>query len=352
MHFISGTINGYVIQGQTIYSGRKYSVCVRVMNGAGLSRTSCSNEFLVRLGKFTPGIVYDGPFVYDRDFQLDDKAVWLHWSGFKDPVYGIDHYKWCYGKATKQAGDDFNCSSPLTKVNPPLKTTAHRFHNVSLLHGKHYSLKVKASNVRHQTVSAFSDGFTVDRTGPSSGVFKVGGSHGTRVVYIVDVTPPIVTWSMHEGESAMKEYQFGIGSAPGKDDLYSFMKLDGGNLSLDFAEINFNLSHGLMFYLTVIGENVLGLQSTMTSPQIIVDRQPPTPGSVRDGNDTVDVDYQSNLNQLSASWDAFLDPESGVNEYSYCIGTSPGIVILQFILYGHSESLLRVLYIVFTKVFI
>jgi hypothetical protein len=129
---------------------------------------------------------------------------------------------------------------------------------------------------------------------------------------------------MHESESAMKEYHFGIGSSPKADDLHPFTKLDGNQHSVDLAEINFKFTHGMAFYVTVVGVNVLGLETSMTSPQVIVDLLPPIPGVVRDGNGTSDVDFQVDVGQLSATWSEFLDPESGVLEYFFCIGTRPG----------------------------
>ena len=270
-------------------------------------------------------MVYDGPLAQDIDFQLDDKAVWLHWTGFKDPVYGIEQYAWCYGLVTSETADQLNCTASLAQVDPPRKTSAHQFHNISLLHGQRYSVKVQASNPRDQSVSAVSDGFTVDRTAPSAGVIKVGGSHGTQVIYLPDVTPPMVSWTMHESESAIKEYRFGIGNSPKADDLHSFTKVDGNQNSVDLADINFNFTHGMAFYVTVVGVNVLGLETSRTSPQVIVDWSPPTPGVVRDGNGTSDVDSQVHVDHMSATWSEFLDPESSVVEYLYCIGTRPGI---------------------------
>jgi hypothetical protein len=266
-------------------------------------------------------VVYDGPSARDIDFQLDDKAVWLHWTGFEDPVYGIGKYAWC---VTSQTADNQNCATSLARVDPPLTTSAHQFHNISLLHGQRYNVKVQASNRRDQSVSAVSDGFTVDRSPPITGVIKVGGSHGTRVIYLSDVTPPMVSWVMHESESAIKEYRFGIGASPMSDDMYPFSKLDGDQHSIDLAEINFNFTHGTSFYVTVVGVNVLGLETSVTSPQVIVDWFAPMPGVVRDGNGTSDVDAQVELDHVSATWSEFLDPESGVVEYLYCVGTRPG----------------------------
>jgi hypothetical protein len=136
----------------------------------------------------------------------------------------------------------------------------------------------------------------------------------------------MVSWAMHESESTIKEINFGIGNSPNAADLNPFMKLDGNQNSVDLADINFNFTHGMAFYVTVVGVNVLGLETSMTSPQVIVDWSPPTPGVVRDGNGTSDVDSQIHVDHMSATWSEFPDPESGIVEYLYCIGTRPGRV--------------------------
>ena len=320
----TGSTNGYIITDQIIYTDTTYYVCIRVTNGAGLSTTNCSDGVRVKLGKLTAGVVYDGPLDQDIDFQLDDKAVWLNWRGFKDPVYGLKSYAWCYGLITSTENDTFHCMTSQETVDPPLKDSTYKFHNISLLHGKRYSTKVEAVNQRDESISAVSDGFTVDRTAPNGGILKIGSSQGTRTVYLTGVSAPTVSWSMDESESALQEFQFGIGTFPSCDDLFSFTKFNGSTYSLNLDKINFNLTHGLSFYVTVIGENVVGLQTRITSPQIVVDWLPPTSSLVRDGNGTSDIDFQSDVERISASWNEFVDTESDIVEYLYCIGNRPG----------------------------
>ena len=319
-----GSKNGHIIKDQTIHADTMLYVCIRVKNSAGLSTTNCSDGIRIKLGRLTPGVVFDGPLQQDVDFQLDDKAFWLHWTGFKDPVYGLKRYSWCYGLFKSTDNDTFNCLSPLSAVDPPLTASAHKFHNISLQHGKRYNAKVVAVNERDEFVSSFSDGITVDRTPPSAGILKIGGSHGTRTVYLTGISAPIVSWSMNESQSAMQEFQLGIGTFPNCDDIFSFTKLDGNTSSLDLHAMNFNLAHGLAFYITVLGMNVLGLETRVISPQIVVDWQPPTPGIVRDGNGTDDIDFQSDVQHILPTWNEFLDAESDIVEYLYCVGTRPG----------------------------
>ena len=124
---LEGSSYSYVINDMSIHTDVTYFVCIRAMNDAGLSTTACSDGVLVKLGKLTAGAVYDGPFDEDIDFQLDDNALWLHWAGFKDPVYGLKSYAWCYGLLNTTQNDDFDCLTLPASVEPPLKTYAHNF---------------------------------------------------------------------------------------------------------------------------------------------------------------------------------------------------------------------------------
>ena len=135
---------------------------------------------------------------------------------------------------------------------------------------------------------------------------------------------------MHDRESAIEEFQFGIGSFPRCNDLLRFVKFNGSVHSVSLDDINFNLAHGLTFYVTVIGVNVLGLETSIISPQVIVDWLLPTPGIVVVGNGTTDTEFQADFEHISATWSEFQDPESDIIEYLYCVGTRPGKRLAEF----------------------
>jgi hypothetical protein len=145
---------------------------------------------------------------------------------------------------------------------------------------------------------------------------------------------------MYESESAVQEFQVGIGTFPNCDDLFSFTTLNGSTRSVNLEEANFNLTHGLAFYVTVLGVNVLGLEKRIISPQIVVDWVPPTPSRVQDGNGT-DIDYQSDVERISATWNEFLDAESDIVEYFYCVGDRPGKASFLSVQYKLASLILR-----------
>ena len=333
------SVGGVVIENQTLIGNETYFVCVRVTNGAGLQRTDCSPGMFVILGKFSAGAVSDGPVTSakDIDFQLDDKAIWAHWNGFKDPVFGISRYDWCIRDQPPNPSGSDVCKWPFMDVHH-LKTSANRFHNLTLEHGKKYYVTVRAHNSRGEHVSSSSDGVVVDRTPPVGKSIQIAPTTGKGILYVTSPSAPVVTWSIDDPESGISHFMVGVGSFPFQDDQLAFQRVASLSRSLDLDLVNFTLREGLTFYVTVTAVNMVGLETTLTSQQVVVDWTPPVSGDVADGNLTspdsdefIDVDYQSERGVLSAHWSGFQDAESGIVEYRWCIGTAQGkLFLLQY----------------------
>ena len=327
------SVGGVFIDNQTLIGNNTYFVCIRATNGAGLHRTDCSPGMFIILGKFIAGAVSDGPITSasDIDFQLDDKAIWAHWKGFKDPTFGIRGYDWCIRDQPPDPSLTDVCKWPFVEVHH-LKTSANRFFNLTLEHGKKYYVTVKAENNRGEHVSSSSDGVVVDRTPPVGKSLQISPTTGKGALYVTTPSSPVVTWSIDDPESGMSHFLLGVGSFPFQDDLLEFRRVDSLSRSIDLDLLNFTLHEGLTFHVTVTGVNMLGLETTLTSQQIVVDWTPPESGDVVDGNVTspisqeyVDVDYQHEKGVLSAHWSGFQDVESGIVEYHWCIGTAQGM---------------------------
>ena len=327
------SVGGVVIDNQTLVGNKTYSVCIRVVNGAGLQRTDCSRGLLVILGKLSAGVVSDGPVTStnDIDFQLDDKAIWAHWSGFKDPVFSISRYDWCIRDQPPDPSGSNLCTWPFVEAYH-LKTSANRFYNLTLEHGKKYYVTVRAENSRGEHVSSSSDGVVVDRTAPFGKSLHISPTTEKETLYITTPSSPVVTWSIDDPESGISHFLVGVGSFQFQDDLLRFQRVDSLDRSIDLDLLNFTLHQGLTFHVTIIGVNMLGLETTLTSQQVVVDWTPPESGDVVDGNLTspvsqefIDVDYQNEKWVLSAHWSGFQDTESGVVEYNWCVGTTQGM---------------------------
>ena len=326
------SVGGVIIRNLTLAGNETYFVCVRVRNGAGLYRTDCSPGMLVTLGQLSAGVVSDGPITTsdDIDFQLDDKAIWVHWNGFKDPVFGISRYDWCIGDQPPSLSGPDLCKWPFMEISH-LKTTASRFHNLSLSHGIKYYVTVKAQNTRGDTVISSSDGVVIDRTPPIAKSIHISPSTGKETVFITSPSAPVVTWTIDDPESGISHFVVSVGSFPFQSDFLAVQGVDKLSRSLDLDLVNLTLYEGMTFYVTVTGINMLGLETTLISKQVVVDWTPPEFGEAVDGNQTqpftnafVDSDYQRNKRALFAHWSGIQDSESDVIEYQWCIGTSQG----------------------------
>lgn len=325
------SVGGAIIRNLTLVGNETYFVCVRVTNGAGLQRTDCSQGMLIMLGQFSAGMASDGPIASDDiDFQLDDKAIWAHWSGFKDPVFGISRYDWCIRDQPPNPSGLHLCKWPFTEISH-LKTRASRFHNLTLLHGTKYYVTIKAENTRGDTVVSSSDGVVIDRTPPTGKSIQIAPASGKKTVFLTSPSAPVVTWSIEDPESGISHFLVGVGRFPFQDDLLAGQRVGRLSRSLDLDVANFTLYEGLSFYVTVTGVNMLGLQVTLVSQQIVVDWTPPEFGKIVDGNLTrprmqgfIDSDYQTDRGMLFAQWSEIQDSQSDIVEYSWCIGTSQG----------------------------
>ena len=336
------SVGGVIIRNQTLVGNETYFVCVRVTNGAGLYRTDCSQGMLIILGQLSAGVVSDGPITTaeDSDFQLDDKAIWAHWDGFKDPVFGIWRYDWCITDQPPNPSGLNKCKWPFLKISH-LKTTASRFHNLTLTHGTKYFVAVKAQNTRGDTVISSSDGVVIDRTPPVAKSIQISPSTGKETVFLTSPSAPVVTWSIDDPESGISHFLVSVGSFPFQSDLLAAQRVDKLSRSLDLDLVNFTVYEGMTFYVAVIGVNMLCLETTLISQQVVVDWTPPEIGEVVDGNHTfpftqvfIDSDYQINKGMLSAHWSGIQDSESDVIGYQWCVGTSQGKQLcLYFLLY-------------------
>ena len=65
------------------------------------------------------------------------------------------------------------------------------------------------------------------------------------------------------------------------------------NCFLDFTLCHIHLGSGIRYYTTIIACNTADLCTSMTSDGVVIDNSPPTQGTVHDGVDVYDVEYQS-----------------------------------------------------------
>ncbi|XP_068693727.1 uncharacterized protein [Montipora foliosa] len=299
-------------------SGVKYYVTVISRNRAGLVSQSCSDALVFDSTPPHPGKVYAGQSIPrkigEKYFITDDDRV-ISWSGFRDRE---SHISTCNISVVDQSGSVlFTKSKNTSSGNISLPQSA------PLLQGQSYNVSVDCFN-NVGLASSSSSVFEVDNTPPvPSGPIIVGVSRNNTSQYQSDTAFIVATWPPFiELESRLLNYQFAIGTRPYQHDVVSFKDV---HLATQVIKSGLSLSHGNTYYITVVATNLVGLKSNLSSPGLVIDTTPPQApkDSVRDGATAQDIDYFSPTMDLAAHWEDITDPESGILESKYCLGTKP-----------------------------
>ncbi|XP_071964161.1 uncharacterized protein [Antedon mediterranea] len=102
------------------------------------------------------------------------------------------------------------------------------------------------------------------------------------------------------------------------DDVKTFLELPGNIEQYTFEYLA--LKNGQRYYTNVRAYNHAGLHTLVVSDGFSVDLQPPIAGIVLDGNDLYDVEYQASAMVIKTSWHGFIDLESFISHFEYCLG--------------------------------
>ncbi len=131
-----------------------------------------------------------------------------------------------------------------------------------------------------------------------------------------------------DAESGIFGYRYAIGTTPGGTDVVNWKYV--GNVTT-VTQPYLSLTLGKTYYFSVKAVSGAGLLSAATISKgqtVVPDLTPPSaPPVVRHtlwGLGDKNVSTTTSTTQLSASWDASTDAESGIGCYQYAIGTTPG----------------------------
>ncbi len=269
-----------------------YYVAARSRNGAGLwGPAIVSGELRVDgTPPSTPVVTDDGAY------STSASSLHASWAS-EDPESGIGHYSYCVGTSVGSAN-----VVPWTDTD----ATSAIIDGLSLVSGNTYYISVKATN----------------RAGLASGV---GSSDGI----LIDLTPPAVMGlnltatvqsvrakvSATDSESGVNQVQVALLTSP---ELPASPNWISGSPDTDIV-IPGPLDPANLYYVAARATNRAGLISEVTiSSAVRLDNTPPTTPVVTD-----DGVYTSDATSLHASW-VSQDAESGIDHYSYCVGTSVG----------------------------
>ncbi|XP_067663316.1 uncharacterized protein [Haliotis asinina] len=127
-----------------------------------------------------------------------------------------------------------------------------------------------------------------------------------------------VQWSRKFIQSGILRYRVFVSTVQGGHSIHA----SGDLTSTSYTATGLRLRPNTVYYCSVLAYNEAGLVSWAYSDGVQVDVKPPVTGTVKDGVDIHDMDYQSSTSEVSASWYGFSDTDSTIVKYFWCVGTS------------------------------
>ena len=296
--------------------GVRYYASVMTRNKAGLVSRACSDALVFDSSPPLPGIIHirqpSGSNI-TKTFITNNSAA-IFWEGFSDPESEIQR---CNISIIDQAGDikfeeTSNSSSGFIMIPSHVLFVGGQY-NISAYCINNANLACLSSSV-----------FIVDNTPPvQSGPVVTGISCDGALHYQSDDKSIEGSWPpFTDPESGIQRYYVAIGSQPYQDDIVGFE-----NVYLDTCinRTDLTLSQGVVYYITVVAVNRAGLSTNISSLGLLIDKTPPLADNadIIDGMHGADIDYISPDTVLSAHWEKIADPESGIMQSQYCVGTKP-----------------------------
>lgn len=283
----------------SLSTGATYYISARATNGAGLTGAPAVSDGIKVDNTAPVGLVVTD----DGDFTGSVTTMHGSWSA-GDPESGIAKYRCCIGTT---AGSN-NVADWLDVGN----ATEYTRTGLSLTNGATYYITVIATNgAGGAGAPVSSNGIKADFTAPSTPVASDTG------VYWGYKTSLWASWTASDDpESGIAEYQVSAGTSRGATDIAPWKSV--GKVT-NYTISGLHLDDGVTYYTNVKAKNGAGGWSAVGSTDgVKIDSTQPTTPIVIDDGDTTSV-----LDRLHATWQS-EDPESGIAEYTYCVGTSPG----------------------------
>ena len=320
--------------GLALKNNTKYFVTVKAVDAVGLSTDITTDGVTVDTTHpvFTGKIIVTGqndvingtPCVYIPSVS----SITVKWVGFSDAHSGLQRYEWAI-----ISSDSSPSNSDFTEVSGSNLPTSGTFRNLALSQGKGYYVIIRAYNGAKLYKDAYSVLVIPDSTPPSPGNVFDGSTVQVDIDYQAEVKHVYGSWTKFpEPHTAVKQYYYAVGSCiTGNYHVTGngFAKLHPPTAT-SFMLTNISLVNGQRYCIKVKAENKAGLLSSeVSSDGFVADVTPPNTrnAQVRDGNTGSDIDYQDNTTAMSAEWEGFEDPESGIQYYEYGISRSRGGVM-------------------------
>ncbi|CAH1277633.1 Hypp9726 [Branchiostoma lanceolatum] len=292
----------------------KYHVTVRAINnveyGGAMATTVCHT---------TPYIIDNTPpFVHHvHSVQYDDDAHVISAEyNVSDPHSDIREIDFGLGRSKR----DVHMMDWYRHGN-----TTHTSVNFHIPDGVPAWVKVRAiNNVDLREVGHAEYPLLVDTSPPVAGTLYDGSVHGHDLNFTSDPNTMCANWKdFHDEESGLSDYLWGVGSEPGTDDVVPLTEYPH-TTSQTCADVQ--LIHNTTYYsiLVAVNNGHKHLNVTAWSDGVLFDATPPVEGTLWDGLDPdSDLQFSSEPSTVSANWDGYSDPESGIRDYAMTVQRTP-----------------------------
>jgi len=158
------------------------------------------------------------------------------------------------------------------------------------------------------------DGFRMDFINPTAGSVTINNAFQS------DTNQIIFNWSgFADAHSGMHKYDVMIGSNEGGSNVAARQPAGTGET---VTVTGLSLKNNTIYYGTIFGIDSVGNEIAVNAPEITIDLDPPTVGTVADGN-AEDLDWINNSADVDVNWTGFSDL-NGVGSYDVALGTSAG----------------------------
>ncbi|VDH98959.1 Hypothetical predicted protein [Mytilus galloprovincialis] len=211
--------------------------------------------------------------------------------------------------------------------------------------GKPNIISIWAENKAGLVSEVATGSVIIDKTPPGEGFVSCPDYVGLNA-------PILCTWyGFLDKQSPIQKYRITMGSQQGSNNIFNGTEVPGYISQYSIQGLGNKLYHGDKYYVTVTAVNLVDMETYAFSAEIGIDSTPPTYGKVIDLHTTYRVDVTNtemtlamnakkcdtddecdlldatcseSMTSVSATWQAFQDPESGIQRYQIALGTTPG----------------------------
>ena len=293
--------------------GLTYTVKSRATDIAGNVQTSLgSDSFIYDVTAPIAGSVVDGLTTEDQDWSSNLTTMSAIWTGFSDALSGLASYEYSIGT---QAGGTQGASWTNVAMDTSMIDSS-----LTLSSGLQYFVNIRAiDQAGNASSAASSNGVNTDNIPPEV-MAAYDGSAITDQDFQQDSSSMIVGWAATDSRE-LSYYSASLGTDTALVDIVDWTAAGSGS---NYTFTGLSLQEGVTYYANVKAVDLAGNESAVyTSDGITIDRTGPTAGLVNDGN-SGDIDWVSNNFLVTGNINDFSDALSGVAEYQYSLGITPG----------------------------